>query len=313
MNNSGQLIDQDKCDMQQSSKSQPPLGSDSTSELSSILRDKLIVNEMISVRNRGFHDGYDEGKQKTMQKSLDAGYERAFERNFILSTLKGVATALKSSHNLKEQNGLTADHSRRRHHQNQRPNSANYPSPSTKINRNDSSSTHSSLAQIPPTKGSTASSSPKSTSTLSTSSYSTSSASSSPSTTSTSSSTSSKSKHHHHRHSTGQPNSRLLTQKYLGNTGRRSAISTKSNGNENPSNGGSDNATRRLSSGNVSGCGNFSSTHVVNVNISSNHMSLLESMKFDSTSDIESLKKDLIRICRENRLEILAHYVSQIG
>lgn len=51
----------------------------------------------------------------------------------------------------------------------------------------------------------------------------------------------------------------------------------------------------------------------VNVNISSNHLSMLESMKFDNTSDIETIKRDLVRICRENRLEILAHYVSQIG
>lgn len=52
----------------------------------------------------------------------------------------------------------------------------------------------------------------------------------------------------------------------------------------------------------------------INVNnISSNHLSKLESMKFDDAGDIESIKEDLIKICRENRLEILAHYVSQIG
>lgn len=51
----------------------------------------------------------------------------------------------------------------------------------------------------------------------------------------------------------------------------------------------------------------------INVNISGNHLSILESMKFDDASDIESIKNDLIKICRENRLEILAHYVSQIG
>jgi len=49
------------------------------------------------------------------------------------------------------------------------------------------------------------------------------------------------------------------------------------------------------------------------IDIPENHLNLLESMKFDNASDIESIKSDLIKICRENRLEILAHYVSQIG
>lgn len=53
-----------------------------------------------------------------------------------------------------------------------------------------------------------------------------------------------------------------------------------------------------------------SSYNLSNINISSNHLSKLESMKFDNAGDIESIKEDLIKICRENRLEILAHYVS---
>lgn len=68
------------------------------------------------------------------------------------------------------------------------------------------------------------------------------------------------------------------------------------------------------SSCNVSGsqATGISSSNIGSVNISSNHLSTLESMKFDNSSDIESIKRDLIKICRENRLEILAHYVSQV-
>lgn len=110
---------------------------------------KMISNELRSMRNHGFHDGYDEGKKVVIQEAFDTGYKKAFEENFILSTLKGVAHALKSSYN--------------------------------------------------------------------------------------------------------------------------------------------------------------------HVNISRNHLSILESMKFDNASDIEIIKSDLIKICRENRLEILAHYVSHVG
>lgn len=56
-----------------------------------------------------------------------------------------------------------------------------------------------------------------------------------------------------------------------------------------------------------------SSINNSNINISSNHLSILESMNFDNATDIESIKNDLMKICRENRLEILAHYVSEIG
>lgn len=122
-------------------------------------RNTLIDNEMRSFKNRGFHDGYDDGKKAVIKQAFDTGYKKAFEQNFILSTLKGVASALRTSYN--------------------------------------------------------------------------------------------------------------------------SASSSSTNG--------------------------------VNVNISSKHLSILESMKFDGTTDIESIKKDLIKVCRENRLEILAHYVSEIG
>lgn len=120
----------------------------------STTRSRLLDNEMRSFKNRAFHDGYDEAKGAVLQEAFDSSYKKAFEQNFILSTLKGVASALKTS--------------------------------------------------------------------------------------------------------------------------------------------------------------GFSSNSV-SVNISSNHLSLLDSMKFDGSGDIESIKKDLITICRENRLEILAHYVSQIG
>lgn len=120
----------------------------STKTTSLTTRDQLLDNEMRPFKNRGFHDGYDVGKRIVLQDAFDSGYKKAFEQNFILSTLKGVASALKSNYN---------------------------------------------------------------------------------------------------------------------------------------------------------------------INISSNHLSLLNSMKFDGSSDSESIKKDLIAICRENRLEVLAHYVSQVG
>jgi len=139
--------------------------SEENSDLSPKERGKLLNNEMRSFKNRGFHDGYDKGKETTIQESFDTGYKKAFELNFILSTLRGVANALKSSNNLKRQ---TTIYNQKNH-------------------------------------------------------------------------------------------------------------------------------------------------NVVNLRISENHLYLLESMKFDGTTDVESLKGDLIKICRENRLEILAHYVSQVG
>lgn len=76
--------------------------------------------------------------------------------------------------------------------------------------------------------------------------------------------------------------------------------------------------TGDISSSSCSSSSEVSATTIgnsnINVNnISSNHLSILESMKFDNAGEIESIKEDLIKICRENRLEILAHYVSQIG
>lgn len=146
---------------------------DADDHLDSKTRERILENEMRSFRNAGFHDGYDEGKRSVIQGAFDDGYQKAFEQNFILSTLKGVAHALKSSYNLT-------------------------------INSKTSSTT-----------------------------------------------------------STPSPTTSRIT--------------------------------------------------INNDNISSNHLSILESMKFDDAGDIESIKNDLIRICRENRLEILAHYVSQIG
>lgn len=167
------------------------------------VRDKLLDNDMRSFKNRGFHDGYDEGKKMVLQEAFDKGYKKAFEQNFILSTLKGVANALKSSYNLNQRQSI-------------RPTS-----------------------------------SPAVTSSSLSSSSSSSSSSASPSSSSSSSSTSSS--------STSPPSS--------------AASSTT---------------------------------------LTTNHLNILEAMKFDGTRDIESIKNDLIKICRENKLEILAHYVSQI-
>lgn len=73
--------------------------------------------------------------------------------------------------------------------------------------------------------------------------------------------------------------------------------------------GGGGDISSSSSSSNVSN----TTTGNSNINISSNHLSILESMNFDNANNIESIKNDLIKICRENRLEILAHYVSEIG
>lgn len=51
----------------------------------------------------------------------------------------------------------------------------------------------------------------------------------------------------------------------------------------------------------------------INFKITITNLAILESMNFDNPDEIESIKENLIRICRENRLEILAHYVSQMG
>lgn len=169
-------------------------------------REKLLDNEMRAFRNRGFHDGYDDGKKAVVQEAFDAGYQKAFEENFILSTLKGVAQALKTSYNLNKNN-------------------MNRPTSSTSTTSTSSSSTSSPLPSLPSTTNSSTT-----TSTIATSSSSSSSA-----------------------------------------------------------------------------------TNTNLTNISSNHIRILESMKFDNASDIDSIKQDLIKICRENRLDILAHYVSHIG
>lgn len=190
---------------------------DSDEELDKKTRDNLFKNEIRSFRNRAFHDGYDDGKNAVIQKAFDDGYQKAFEQNFILSTLKGVAQALKSSHNLN----------------------------STKLTTRPTSTTSS---------ASTASPSP------------------SPSS----------------KHRTERGSNQLFGSSAT--TAKSGEISSSS------------------SSSNVS-----NTTGSSNINISSNHLSVLESMKFDDASDIESIKNDLIKICRENRLEVLAHYVSGIG
>lgn len=198
----------------------------SSSELDIGTREMMITNEMRSFKNRGFHDGYDEGKNSTIQGAFDTGYRKAFEQNFILSTLKGVAHALKSSYNLNSKININ---------RNQRPNSLTPTISST-------SSSQSACGDI-----SSASS------------------------------------------SSGGSRSSINVSNAIPTPPPSSTITTATVS-----------STTRSSNINV-------------VNISNNHLSLLESMKFDDASDIESIKNDLVKICRENRLEILAHYVSQIG
>lgn len=194
------------------------------SELDISSRETMLTNEMRSIKNRHFHDGYDNGKNTTIQKAFDTGYKKAFEKNFILTTLKGVAHALKSSQNLNSNLG-----------RNQRPNSL-------------TPTTSSSSSQLGAGDISSASSS---------------------------------------------------------SGGSRSSINVSN------ITISSQSGVHNESSPTVSSTTGRSDINVVNV--TNNHLSLLESMKFDDTSDIESIKSDLVRICRENRLEILAHYVSQIG
>lgn len=62
--------------------------------------------EMRAFKNRGFHEGHDEGKGAKLQEAFDSGYKKAFEQNFILSTLKGVASALKTSYISTNHRGL---------------------------------------------------------------------------------------------------------------------------------------------------------------------------------------------------------------
>lgn len=204
-------------------------------ELDYNTREKMVKNEMRSFRNRGFHDGYDEGKKAVIQQAFDTGYQKAFEQNFILSTLKGIAHALKSSYNLNSATAIDTTSAR----------------PTSIPSSSSSKLTSSTNINSPP--------SPRS-----------------------------------------KPGSLF---------GSRSIVGSKSR--SLPLAGDSSAGSSCSSSSNVSnttaGSSNF------NVNISSNHLLLLESMKFDDAENIESIKNDLIKICRENRLEILAHYVSHIG
>lgn len=219
-------------------------------EVSQSARQRMLSNELRSFKNRGFHDGYDEGKKQVIQEAFDSGYQKAFEKNFALSTLKGVAQALRSSSNL-----------RHHHHQDDHPR-ANISSPS----RN--SGAHHHTTNSPHRLG-----------------------------------------HHHHQK---RPTS-------IASTASSSLSRTRSNPCEDATTTASCSSASSSASG--SSC-NVSSNHqamgisssniVGSVNISDSHLSKLESMKFDNSSDIESIKEDLIKICRENRLEILAHYVSQI-
>lgn len=160
----------------------------------------LITNEMRSFNKRGFHDGYDEGKLSTSQNAFDEGYKESFEQNFILFTLKGVAQALKSSHNIKNNtNNTNNNNNNLNNNTNNHSNNNSNSNSNNNINSNNTNNHH---------------------------------------------------KYHHHPH---------------------------------------------------------------RVCISNNHLTLLESMKFDDASNIDNIKNNLVKICRENRLEILAHYVSQIG
>lgn len=59
-------------------------------------REVMLNNEMRSMRNHGFHDGYDEGRQSVIQEAFDTGYKRAYEQSFIQGMLKGAAHALRS-------------------------------------------------------------------------------------------------------------------------------------------------------------------------------------------------------------------------
>lgn len=200
-------------------------------------RERMLGNEMRAFKNRGFHDGYDEGKKAVIQKAFDSGYQEAFERNFALSTLRGVAQALRSSYNLSHQDNPRTTDSRRHHEHQHHHNKRNSP------HRSDHPKRPTSIA-------STASSS--------------------------------------------SPLGRTRSNTEDNTTASCSSASSSASG----------------SSCNVSNTTGISSN--INVNISSNHLSTLDSMKFDNSTDIESIKSDLIKICRENRLEILAHYVSQI-
>lgn len=177
-------------------------------------REKLLGNEVRGIRNRGFHDGYEKGKKSTIQKSFDSGYKKAFGQNFALSTLKGVAEALKNTLELRQSS----------------PDSPQSYSPST--NLRDSAPT-----------------------------------------TSSSSTT-------------------------LETTSTSGGVASNSSSSSNVSCNTTDLRDRYFTNNKVS---------------SSNVLLLLETMDFNNVDNIESIKKALIQICRESRLEILAHYVSQIG
>lgn len=235
----------------------------SSNELNPGTRESLLNNEMRSFKNRGFHDGYDDGKRSSIQEAFDSGYQKAFEQNFVLSTLKGVAQALKSSYNLNQNQNDSAINSR----------------PTSTISTTSTTSTASSSSSTSPSKN------PK---------YS----------------------------------SRSRMKNLFGSSSKISCSNKKVDDLICSSNSSSASSIT-ASNLSVSSVGNnmltpAGSSKIINKtagsaskiksnNINNNHLLILESMKFDNVQDIESIKSDLIKICRENRLEILAHYISQIG
>lgn len=228
-------------------------------------REKLIDNEMRSFKNRGFHDGYDEGKKATAQDAFDSGYQKAFEQNFILSTLRGVAQALKSSYNL---NNQTTSGSR--------------PTSTTSTGSTASSSCSATSSSSPLNNRSTPINQ-KNRSRMRTNMFGSSTRFSLGNKTTTTDDLINCS-------SNSSSSSSITTNLSLGS----SSVITSTGAERGGSSIGNDDGKDR------------NSTH-------NNHLLLLESMKFDNVQDIDSIKKDLIKICHENRLEILAHYISHIG
>lgn len=229
----------------------------------------------------GLHDGYEEGvrpkkhsHRNETTKPVGQG-RKAFEQNFILSTLKGVANALKSSHRNSLKQSLSNTE------QSRRPTSAISSASTPSTSSSDSSSTSSFVVASTTLKS--------------------------------------------HRHSTGPANGVDL--ELASNCSTSSSVSSnlsssnmigssdcyQTNNNTTGSGETDGKSHHQHNYHHHAGRRSIGSNNASNVTISSDHLNLLESMKFDSTSDIESIKKDLIKICRENRLEILAHYVSQIG
>lgn len=232
------------------------------------VRDTLLTNELRSFNSRGFHDGYDDGKKSSSQQNFDLGYKKAFEQQFILSTLKGVAEALKSSCNLNNK-GDSNHNDKLRQHNNSTIISCSSSQTNT-INSNGfnhDDKINNSTTTCPKQQIEGILTTPKKMTPI-----------------------------------------KNLSRNDV-NTPRNLSVNSNANNiiNNNTSNLNNSNCIDRnqTSFNNQKG--------FVDANLSSNHLNLLESMKFDDATDIENLKDNLIKICRDNRLEILAHYVAQIG